>query len=122
MSTELNTLFPTAKTVNIGGHDFQVRELVAAEFPLVAALGHKLADIDLLGIGPLFETESDKMFALLASITGKPLDEIKRLRMSVIADLIAAVVEENMDFFVRQLPAILARVATKARGSMQPKS
>ena len=116
--SDLSTLFPSPRTVTISGTEFRVREFVAAEFPLVAALGSKLADFDLLGIGLLLETESERVFALTASVTGKPLAEIKQLPLSVLVDLILAIVEENLDFFVRRLPVAVRRLQEKVTGSM----
>jgi len=103
MSTDLAALFAPNKTITIGGIEFQIREFIAAEFPMVAALGNRLTDLDLTGIGPLFETESERVFALIASVTGRPLADIKQLRMTILVELLGAIIEENLPFFVQAL-------------------
>ena len=120
--SDLSTLFPSPRTVTISGAEFRVREFVAAEFPLVAALGSKMVDFDMIGIGLLLETESERMFVLVASVTGKPLTEIKQLPLSVLIELIAAIVEENLDFFVHKLPAAVRRLQERMIGSMSSNS
>ena len=119
MSTDLAALFAPNKTITIGGIEFQIREFIAAEFPMVAALGNRLTDLDLTGVGPLFETESERVFALIASVTGRPLADIKQLRMTILVELLGAIIEENLPFFVQALPAVIARVAEKINGSRQ---
>jgi hypothetical protein len=117
--SDLSTLFPSPRTVTISGVEFRVREFVAGEFPLVAALGSRAIDFDAMGIGMLLETESDRVFALVASVTGRKVDEIKQLPISVLVDLIAAIVEENVDFFVRRLPTAVRQLQERMTGLTQ---
>ena len=115
-------VFPQERLEVIGGLEFKVREFYAREFPAVISIASKLDTTAVLEIESLIETESDRLFALLASVTGQPVDVIQRLRGEVLTHLIERIIEENLDFFVRILPATLQRVATKVVGLRQSNS
>lgn len=120
---ELQTIFPVPRTITLGGKPYIVREFKARELPQVLAIASQLTDVTQEAIAALLDTETDRLFRLLAAVTGTTEQDIGDLPVSDLLTLLEEVVVENVDFFVQRLPESIRRVTTKVTaGSTQSNS
>ena len=118
----IESIFPIERSLTIADVDFKIREFQAREFPVVISLASKLSGVSQADIAQLIETQTDDIFKLVAAITAHPKADIERLRPAVLLQLIEAIIEENLDFFVLQLPQTIQRLGSKVTGTMQSNS
>ena len=120
---ELETIFPEQQLMVLGGKQFLVREFKARELPQVLAIASKLTDVSQEAIASLLDTEADRLFRLLASVTGAKEQDIGELSVSDLLALLEGVVAANVNFFVHRLPETILRVTTQVTaGSTQSNS
>ncbi len=122
MDTQLNSLFPEVKTVTIGETSFAIREFVAHELPAVVALASNLSEVSQETIAALVAGNTDRLFALIASVTGQPVDLVRKIRLPVLLMLVEEIIEANLDFFVHVLPKALSRMGSKVNGTTRSSS
>lgn len=122
MDTQLNSLFPETKTLVVGDTSFIIREFVAHELPSVVALASNLSEVSQETIADLVAGNTDRLFALVSSVTGQPVDLIRKIRMPVLLMLVEEIIEVNLDFFVQVLPKALSRMGSKVTGTMRSSS
>ena len=109
----LETIFPEPRTLTLSGKQFVVREFKARELPQVLAIASKMTDISQEAIAALLDQESERLFRLLASVSGATEQDIGELSVSDLLALLEGVVSENVDFFVHRLPETIQRVTSK---------
>jgi hypothetical protein len=122
MDTSLNSLFPEVKTVVIGETSFVIREFVAHELPAVVALASNMGSVSEETVAALVADNSERLFALVSSVTGLPIDVVHKIRLPVLLALVEEIIDANLDFFVQVLPKALSRVGSKVTGSMRSSS
>ncbi len=113
----LESLFPENKTLKFGDKDFIIREFVAHEFPAVVRLASTMSSTSQEEVVTMIDAHLESVLKLLSSVTGQPVDLLSKIRMQVLLKLIEAVIEENIDFFVQELPMAIRRVGAKMTGS-----
>jgi predicted sugar kinase len=122
MSSTIDILFPQEKVIRIEDRDFVVREFHAKEFPAVVAIAASMNGSGQADIISALEANGDKVLRLVSTVTNQPIEVVERLRLPTLLRLIEAILEENLDFFVRQLPQAIQRLGSRVTGSMQSNS
>jgi hypothetical protein len=121
--SNIDVLFPVEKTIKIQDKDFTIREFHVREFPQVVKFAAKIGINGQDNIMEAVEGNIQDVLNIVASITNQPLDVIESMRLPVLLHLIEKIIEENIDFFVVQLPVSLNRVSKMMTGGLtQPNS
>lgn len=135
---ELDALVPQSRVIATAIGDITVAPLVTAQIPpflrharpLFDALEGGLAsgplpDFPVDGIGQLapdwltlLETHGEAIIAAVAVATGQPAAAIGRLPPDQTIDLVQAILEENLDFFVRRLLPAVGRLMAGLLGRL----
>lgn len=115
---ELETLAAEPVTVKVAGGAIEVRPmtaLTAARFaraakPFLGAL--EFSEGAVIDVGELMADHGEALIDAVAIAAGHPVDFVGELALDDFADLAAAVLEANIDFFAhRLLPRIMGRLA-----------
>lgn len=109
---ELTDLYPAAKTATIAGRTIEIKRCTLAQGARIVELGFPLwASLGESGdYWKLFDERPDEVAALIAAATGLDAAWIAGLEQIDRADLAAAWLEANADFFVRRLLPTMRRM------------
>lgn len=124
--SDLNTIFPAVKVLNVGGEELTIRPFTFGQLPKVMAVLTKLSEPasklyagnikDISLISELFASCGEDIIGLMALCLGKPVDFINNLSQDEGIALVTAFIEVNSDFFIQKvLPTVKNQILEKQK-------
>lgn len=124
--SELVALLGTPKTLTIGGLDIAIRQIKMGALPDVLRAVQPLAFLfnqpQQLDIASIFMMSGDDCLTLIAALSGQPRSWIDTLELDEGIQLFAALLEVNLDFFIRQVQPLLLRETGRLTQKIQAMS
>lgn len=122
VTTDISAVIPELKILVIAGVDVVIRQIKIGQLPAVLRavqpLAHMLKQDGPLDLPNMFMLYADDCLTLLQALSGRPRDWVDVLEVDDAIKLFSALLEANLDFFVRRVLPLLPEVMGQLRGKV----
>lgn len=121
-AADLSAVIPEQQTIVIADQEIIVRQIRIGQLPAVLRavqpIAHLLKQKGPLDLQSLFLLYADDCLTLLAVLAGKPRAWVDDVEIDDAIRLFSALLEANLDFFVRRVLPLLPQVMEQLRGKV----